>query len=109
MVKAEQPAVKLDSLRVAFRDERAVANAELMLPASLAGRLGVEALVCAPEELPGARQRDSRQSCPDSAGVGGSQSEWHPGQCVSRPWLLDLRWVVLIRGAGLCGLCANRD
>lgn len=45
MVKDEQPVVKLDSLRVAFDDERAVANAGLMLPASLAGRLGVEQLV----------------------------------------------------------------
>ena len=45
MVKDEQPVVKLDSLRVAFDDERAVANAGLVLPASLAGRLGLEALV----------------------------------------------------------------
>src|SRR5712692_6295243 len=45
MVKDQQPVVKLDSLRVAFDDERAVANAGLVLPASLAGRLGLEALV----------------------------------------------------------------
>jgi hypothetical protein len=37
--------VQLGSLRVAFDDERAVANAGLMLPASLAARLGLEALV----------------------------------------------------------------
>src|SRR6266511_4330623 len=37
--------VVLDRLRVAFDDERAVANAGLLLPASLAGRLGLEQLV----------------------------------------------------------------
>ncbi len=45
MVKGKQPVVKLDSLRVACDDPRAVANAGLVLPVSLAGRLGVEALV----------------------------------------------------------------
>ncbi len=53
MVKDEQPAVKLNSLRVAFDDERAVANAGLMLPASLAGRLGIEALVNETVDLSG--------------------------------------------------------
>ena len=37
--------VVLDRLRVCFDDERAVANAGLMLPATLAGRLGLEGLV----------------------------------------------------------------
>jgi hypothetical protein len=45
MVMDELPVVKVDSLRVAFDDERLVSDAGLMLPASLAGRLGVEALV----------------------------------------------------------------
>ena len=53
MVKDEQPAVKLDSLRVVFDDERAVANAGLVLPASLAGRLGVERLVNEAVDLSG--------------------------------------------------------
>ena len=34
-----------DALRVVFDDERVVANAGVMLPAVLAGRLGLEALV----------------------------------------------------------------
>jgi Transposase DDE domain group 1 len=45
MVMDELPVVKVDSLRVSFGDERLVSDAGLMLPASLAGRLGVEALV----------------------------------------------------------------
>jgi len=40
----DRAGVVLDRLRVEFDDERAVANAGLLLPASLAGRLGVEAL-----------------------------------------------------------------
>src|SRR5207237_4634246 len=44
MVKGREGAV-LDRLRVEFDDERAVANAGLLLPATLAGRLGIEALV----------------------------------------------------------------
>jgi len=44
MVKGREGVV-LDRLRVEFDDERAVANAGLMLPASLAERLGIEALV----------------------------------------------------------------
>jgi len=38
MVNAETVAVKLDALRVEFDDERAVANAGLVLSATLAGR-----------------------------------------------------------------------
>jgi hypothetical protein len=34
-----------DAMRVVFDDERAVANAGVLLPAVLAGRLGIEALV----------------------------------------------------------------
>ena len=34
-----------DSTRVVFDDERAVANAGVVLPAALAGRLGLEALI----------------------------------------------------------------
>jgi hypothetical protein len=45
MVKAERPVVKPASVRVAFDDERAVANAGLVLPAALAERLGIERLV----------------------------------------------------------------
>jgi len=41
----DRAGVVLDRLRVEFDDERAVANAGLLLPASLAGRLGIEALV----------------------------------------------------------------
>ncbi len=45
--------VVLDRLRVEFDDERAVANAGLMLPAMLAGRLGLEALVSEAVDLSG--------------------------------------------------------
>ena len=44
MVKGREGVV-LDRLRVEFDDGRAVANAGLLLPASLAGRLGLEQLV----------------------------------------------------------------
>jgi hypothetical protein len=40
-----------DATRVVFDDERAVANAGMMLPAVLAGRLGIEALVDETVEL----------------------------------------------------------
>jgi hypothetical protein len=53
MVMDEQPVVKVDSLRVAFDDERLVSDAGLMLPASLAGRLGVEALANETVDLSG--------------------------------------------------------
>ena len=53
MVMDEQPVVKVDSLRVAFDDERLVSDAGLLLPASLAGRLGVEALVNETVDLSG--------------------------------------------------------
>jgi hypothetical protein len=53
MVKDEHPVVKLGSLRVAFDDERAVANAGLVLPATLAERLGLEQLVNDAVGLPG--------------------------------------------------------
>lgn len=49
----ELPVVKPDSLRVAFDDERLVSDAGLMLPASLAGRLGIEALVNETVDLSG--------------------------------------------------------
>lgn len=45
--------VVLDRLRVEFDDERAVANAGLLLPASLAGRLGIERLVNETVDLSG--------------------------------------------------------
>ncbi len=41
----EQELIVLVRLRVEFDDERAVANAGLLLPATLAGRLGIEQLV----------------------------------------------------------------
>lgn len=53
MVMDEQRVVKPGSLRVAFDDERLVSDAGLMLPASLAGRLGVEALVNETVDLSG--------------------------------------------------------
>src|SRR5438093_12789705 len=43
----------LDRFRVEFDDERAVANAGLLLSASLAGRLGIEALVNETVDLAG--------------------------------------------------------
>jgi Transposase DDE domain group 1 len=43
----------LERLRVCFDDERAVANAGLLLPATLAGRLGIEALVDETVDLSG--------------------------------------------------------
>jgi hypothetical protein len=43
----------LDRLRVEFDDERAVANAGLLLPATLAGRLGIEGLVDETVDLAG--------------------------------------------------------
>ena len=53
MVKAETAAVKLDSLRAVFDDERAVANAGLVLPATLGQRLGLEELVDETVDLSG--------------------------------------------------------
>jgi hypothetical protein len=44
MVHVDGP-VGLDGVAVAFDDERAVADAGIVLPAALAGRLGIEALV----------------------------------------------------------------
>jgi hypothetical protein len=52
MVHEEEPIV-LDRLRVEFDDERAVANAGLLLPATLAGRLGIEQLVNETVDLSG--------------------------------------------------------
>jgi len=45
MVNDQVGAVRCDSVAVAFDDPRAVADAGLLLPATLAGRLGLEALV----------------------------------------------------------------
>jgi hypothetical protein len=45
--------VVLDRLRVEFDDERAVANAGLLVPATLAGRLGIEELVDETVDLSG--------------------------------------------------------
>jgi len=53
MVMDELLVVKAGSLRVAFDDERLVSGAGLMLPASLAGRLGLEALVNETVDLSG--------------------------------------------------------
>ena len=53
MVKDGEPVVKPDSLHVAFDDERLVSHVGLMLPASLAGRLGIEALVGETVDLSG--------------------------------------------------------
>jgi hypothetical protein len=53
MVMDELPVVKPGSLRVAFDDERLVSDAGLMLPACLAGRLGIEALVNETVDLSG--------------------------------------------------------
>lgn len=52
MVKVARGVV-LDRLAVEFDDERAVANAGLLLPASLAGRLGIEQLVNETVDLSG--------------------------------------------------------
>src|SRR3989442_6447909 len=49
----DRAGVVLDRLRVEFDDERAVANAGLLLSASLAGRLGIEALVNETVDLAG--------------------------------------------------------
>jgi len=53
-----------DRFVVAFDDERVVANAGVMLPALLAGRLGIESLVDRTVELGdgewGRRTRDAR-------------------------------------------------
>ncbi len=45
MVNGRRAPVKLESVGVAFDDERSVSDAGLLLPASLAGRLGLERLV----------------------------------------------------------------
>jgi len=52
MVK-DREGVVLDRLRVCFDDERAVANAGLLLPATLATRLGIERLVSETVDLSG--------------------------------------------------------
>jgi hypothetical protein len=45
MVSDQGAAVKLDRVGVAFDDERLVSDAGLLLPATLAGRFGLERLV----------------------------------------------------------------
>lgn len=45
MVNGRRAPVKLDSVGVAFDDERLVSDSGLLLPATLAGRLGIERLV----------------------------------------------------------------
>jgi hypothetical protein len=45
MVNDQGAAVKLDRVGVAFDDERLVSDAGLLLPATLAGRFGLERLV----------------------------------------------------------------
>src|SRR2546425_9708971 len=54
MVRGREGVV-LDRLRVSFDDERAVANAGLLLPATLAARLGIERLVNETVDLSGRR------------------------------------------------------
>ena len=49
----DRASVVLDRLRVEFDDERAVADAGLVLPATLAERLGIEALVNESVDLSG--------------------------------------------------------
>jgi len=49
----DRAGVVLERLRVEFDDGRAVANAGLLLPATLAGRLGIEALVNETVDLSG--------------------------------------------------------
>ena len=49
----DRAGVVLDRLRVCFDDERAVANAGLLLPATLAARLGIEQLVNETVDLSG--------------------------------------------------------
>jgi hypothetical protein len=44
-VSAEAVGIEPDRVAVVFDDERAVADAGIVLPAALAGRLGIEALV----------------------------------------------------------------
>ena len=44
-VREKRSAGRIDGLEVAFDDGRAVASAGLILPATLAGRLGLETLV----------------------------------------------------------------
>ena len=60
MVHDDEP-VGLDGLRVEFDDERAVSDAGVMLVATLAGRLGIEALagrlVRLRRDRPGGRER----------------------------------------------------
>src|SRR6266508_1797074 len=45
MVNGRRAPVKLESVGVAFDDGRSVSDAGLLLPATLAGRLGIERLV----------------------------------------------------------------
>lgn len=62
--------MKLDSLRAVFDDERAVANAGLVLPATLGQRLGLEELVDETVDLsgrPGARPVHHRAALPGTS------------------------------------------
>ena len=55
-----------DATRVVFDDERAVSNAGVLLPAMLADRLGIEALVDQPVDL-GDRSGAARPELDDGA------------------------------------------
>ena len=69
-----------DATRVVFDDERAVANAGVLLPAVLAERLGIEALVDRTVDLGDRKNRASRAPrFSDSPSV---------GLPISSPWLM---------------------
>ena len=71
-----------DSAVVAFDDERAVANAGVMLPAVMAGRLGIEQLVdetvCLGHPLGGANAGGEVMTMVSAMALG--------ADCIASPW-----------------------
>ena len=77
-----QSSHKLDALEVVFDDPTAVANGGLVLPMTLAGRLGLKELVDADvcrRSCPGVRQRRPKGAGPGPVGSGRVGSGgWRP-------------------------------
>ena len=74
MLPLEHP----DRINVAFDDHRLVVNAGLMLPASLAQRLGLGELVNRHVNLGGAPGRDEpRRQAADPGGLGAGRGRLH--------------------------------
>ncbi|MGI8726719.1 MAG: IS1380 family transposase, partial [Solirubrobacterales bacterium] len=77
MVNDSRPSVRLDSIDVRFNDQRSVADAGLLLPATLASRLGLAELVAEKVELgdrPGAARPERKAMSLISGMLAGANS-----------------------------------